>query len=64
MLNENKYKYLELLLSAKEVHLYIYDKVKFEKIKLSNADAIVAYERDMPGRRGSLPTHLHIKKYW
>lgn len=39
MLNENKYKYLVLLLSAKEVHLYIYDKVKFEKIKLSNADA-------------------------
>jgi hypothetical protein len=52
MLNENKYKYLVLLLSAKEVHLYIYDKVKFEKIKLGSADAIVAYERDMPGRMG------------
>ena len=52
MLNDNKYKYLVLLLSAKEVHLYIYDKVKFEKIKLSNADSVVAYERDMPGRMG------------
>jgi hypothetical protein len=52
MLNNNKYKYLVLLLSAKEVHLYIYDKVHFEKIKLSSADAIEAYERDMPGRMG------------
>ncbi len=52
MLNENKYKYLVLLLSAKEVHLYIYDKVNFEKIKLSSADSIEAYERDMPGRMG------------
>jgi hypothetical protein len=52
MLNENKYKYLVLLLSAKEVHLYLYDKVNFEKIKLSTADAIVAYQRDMPGRMG------------
>jgi hypothetical protein len=52
MLDENKYKYLVLLLSAKEVHLYLYDKVNFEKIKLSIADAIVAYERDMPGRMG------------
>ena len=34
MTNENKYKYLVLLLSAKEVQLYIYDKVNFEKIKL------------------------------
>ena len=39
MLDENKYKYLVLLLSAKEVHLYLYDKVNFEKIKLSTADA-------------------------
>ena len=52
MLNENKYKYLVLLLSAKEAHLYIYDKVNFEKIKLSSADSIEAYERDMPGRMG------------
>jgi hypothetical protein len=52
MLNENKYKYLVLLLSAKEVHLYIYDKVNFEKIKLSSADSIEAYERDMPSRMG------------
>jgi hypothetical protein len=52
MLIENKYKYLVLLLSAKEVHLYIYDKVNFEKIKLSTADAIEAFERDMPGRMG------------
>ncbi len=52
MLNENKYKYLLLLLSAKEVHLYIYDKVNFEKIKLSSADAIDASERDMPSRMG------------
>jgi hypothetical protein len=52
MLDENKYKYLVLLLSAKEVHLYLYDKVNFEKIKLMTADAIVAYERDMPGRMG------------
>ncbi len=52
MINENKYKYLVLLLSAKEVHLYIYDKVNFEKIKLSSADSIEAYERDMPGRMG------------
>ncbi len=52
MLNENKYKYLVLLLSAKEVHLYIYDKVSFEKIKLSSADSIEAYERDMPSRMG------------
>jgi hypothetical protein len=52
MINENKYKYLVLLLSAKEVHLYIYDKVHFEKIKLSTADAIEAFERDMPSRMG------------
>jgi Bacterial archaeo-eukaryotic release factor family 3 len=52
MTHENKYKYLVLLLSAKEVHLYIYDKIKFEKIKLSSADNVVAYERDMPGRMG------------
>jgi hypothetical protein len=52
MTNENKYKYLVLLLSAKEVQLYIYDKVNFEKIKLSTADAIEAFERDMPGRMG------------
>jgi hypothetical protein len=52
MLNENKYKYLVLLLSAKEVHLYIYDKVNFQKIKLSSADSIEAYERDMPSRMG------------
>ena len=52
MTNDNKYKYLVLLLSAKEVHLYIYNKVSFEKIKLSSADAIEAYERDMPGRMG------------
>jgi hypothetical protein len=52
MTNENKYKYLVLLLSAKEVQLYIYDKVNFEKIKLSSADSILAYERDMPGRMG------------
>jgi hypothetical protein len=52
MINENKYKYLVLLLSAKEVHLYIYDKINFEKIKLSSADSIEAYERDMPGRMG------------
>lgn len=52
MLNENKYKYLVLLLSAKEAHLYIYDKVNFEKIKLSGADTVEAYERDMPGRMG------------
>ena len=52
MTYENKYKYLVLLLSAKEVHLYIYDKNKFEKIKLSSADNVVAYERDMPGRMG------------
>jgi hypothetical protein len=52
MINDNKYKYLVLLLSAKEVHLYIYDKVHFGKIKLSTADSIEAYERDMPGRMG------------
>jgi len=52
MINENKYKYLVLLLSAQEVHLYIYDKVNFEKIKLSSADSIEAYERDMPSRMG------------
>jgi hypothetical protein len=52
MPNENKYKYLVLLLSAKEVHLYIYDKVNFEKIKLSSADSMEAYERDLPGRMG------------
>ena len=52
MTKENKYNYLILLLSAKEVHLYIYDKIKFEKIKLSSADNVVAYERDMPGRMG------------
>jgi hypothetical protein len=52
MTKENKYNYLILLLSAKEVHLYIYDKNKFEKIKLSSADNVVAYERDMPGRMG------------
>jgi len=52
MLNEDKYKYLVLLLSAKEVHLYIYDKIKFEKINLSSADSIEAYERDMPSRMG------------
>jgi hypothetical protein len=52
MINDNKYKYLVLLLSAKEVHFYIYDKVHFEKIKLSSADSIEAYERDMPGRMG------------
>ncbi len=52
MINENKYKYLVLLLSAKEVHLYIYDKVHFEKIKLSTADAIEAFVRDMPSRMG------------
>jgi hypothetical protein len=52
MINENKYKYLVLLLSAKEVHLYIYDKVHFEKIKLSTADAIEAFESDMPSRMG------------
>ena len=52
MLNDNKYKYLVLLLSAKEVHLYIYDKINFEKIKLSSADAIEAYERDMPSSMG------------
>jgi hypothetical protein len=52
MLNENKYKYLVLLLSAKEVRLFIYDKVNFEKIKLSGVNSIEAYERDMPGRMG------------
>ena len=52
MLKENKYKYLVLLLSAKEVHLYIYDKIHFQKIKLSSADSIEAYERDMPSRMG------------
>jgi hypothetical protein len=52
MIYDNKYKYLVLLLSAKEVHLYIYDKVHFGKIKLSTADSIEAYERDMPGRMG------------
>jgi hypothetical protein len=52
MTNENKYKYLVLLLSAKEAKLYIYDKINLEKIKLSSADSIIAFERDMPGRMG------------
>lgn len=52
MQNENKYKFLVLLLSAKDCHLYLYDKVTFEKIKLSHTEAIEAYERDMPSKVG------------
>jgi hypothetical protein len=63
MTKENKYNYLILLLSAKEVHLYIYDKNKFEKIKLISADNVVAYERDMPARMGQFTdatTHKEV----
>lgn len=48
MRKEDKYKYLVLLLSAKEVKLYMYDKVNFEKVKLNESDNVMAYERDMP----------------
>lgn len=49
---ENKYKYLVLLLSAKEFHLYLYDKVNFEKIHLSTADSLVAFQRNMSEKVG------------
>ncbi len=52
MPNDNKYKYLVLLLSSKKVTLYMYDKVNFEKIKLNSADSLEAYERDMPEKVG------------
>ena len=52
MPNENKYKYLVLLLSAKKVTLYLYDNVNFEKIKLNSSDSLEAYERDMPEKVG------------
>lgn len=52
MKTEDKYKYLVLLLSAKKVSLYMYDKVNFEKLHLSSSDSIEAYERDMPEKVG------------
>jgi hypothetical protein len=52
MKTEDKYKYLVLLLSAKKVSLYLYDKVNFEKLPLTSSDSIEAYERDMPEKVG------------
>jgi hypothetical protein len=59
MPNDNKYKYLVLLLSSKKVTLYLYDKVNFEKIKLNSSDSLEAYERDMPEKVGQLNKFLH-----